>query len=208
MAPAWPANFDRRYRPWLTVRDARRAWLLVCGSRATCWWCRDEEVVACRLVMGLDQHRAQIAAESIDTMTAEISARGSRRRTAPGCVEFLAAVPRGRRPWRSRWRRPRAGGSWSRSWTGSARRCTWPSRPNERARRQQEAREDRLGGRRHQRELLLIGRLPESWIPPAHILDLRARCVTAGTCSRISARSGSSACSQSSITTVSRNVVT
>ena len=28
---------------------------------------------------------------------------------------------------------------------------------------------------RHQRELLLIGRLPESWIPPVHILDLRAR---------------------------------
>jgi transposase len=28
---------------------------------------------------------------------------------------------------------------------------------------------------RHQRELLLIGRLPESWIAPAHILDLRAR---------------------------------
>jgi transposase len=28
---------------------------------------------------------------------------------------------------------------------------------------------------RHLRELLLIGRLPESWIPPAHLLDLRAR---------------------------------
>ena len=28
---------------------------------------------------------------------------------------------------------------------------------------------------RHLRELLLVGRLPESWIPPAHILDLRAR---------------------------------
>ena len=28
---------------------------------------------------------------------------------------------------------------------------------------------------RHLRELLLIGRIPESWIPPAHILDLRAR---------------------------------
>ena len=27
---------------------------------------------------------------------------------------------------------------------------------------------------RHLRELLLIGRLPESWIPPGHILDLRA----------------------------------
>jgi hypothetical protein len=28
---------------------------------------------------------------------------------------------------------------------------------------------------RHQRELLMIGRLPESWIPPEHLLDLRAR---------------------------------
>jgi transposase len=28
---------------------------------------------------------------------------------------------------------------------------------------------------RHLRELLMIKRLPESWIPPAHILDLRAR---------------------------------
>jgi transposase len=28
---------------------------------------------------------------------------------------------------------------------------------------------------RHLRELLLIGRLPESWIAPAHLLDLRAR---------------------------------
>jgi transposase len=28
---------------------------------------------------------------------------------------------------------------------------------------------------RHLRELLMIGRLPESWIPPDHILDLRAR---------------------------------
>src|SRR5205085_4801923 len=28
---------------------------------------------------------------------------------------------------------------------------------------------------RHLRELLLIGRLPQSWIPPGHILDLRAR---------------------------------
>ena len=28
---------------------------------------------------------------------------------------------------------------------------------------------------RHLRELLMIRRLPESWIPPDHILDLRAR---------------------------------
>jgi transposase len=30
------------------------------------------------------------------------------------------------------------------------------------------------GDARHLRELLLIGRLPESWIAPAHLLDLRA----------------------------------
>lgn len=28
---------------------------------------------------------------------------------------------------------------------------------------------------RHLRELLMIGRLPESWIPPEHLLDLRGR---------------------------------
>ena len=36
------------------------------------------------------------------------------------------------------------------------------------------AKNDRADAR-HQRELLLAGRLPESWIPPDHILDLRAR---------------------------------
>jgi transposase len=28
---------------------------------------------------------------------------------------------------------------------------------------------------RHLRELLMVGRLPESWIPPGHFLDLRAQ---------------------------------
>jgi transposase len=28
---------------------------------------------------------------------------------------------------------------------------------------------------RHLRELLMVGRLPEAWIAPAHLLDLRAR---------------------------------
>jgi transposase len=36
------------------------------------------------------------------------------------------------------------------------------------------AKNDRADAR-HLRELLMAGRLPESWIPPAHILDLRAR---------------------------------
>jgi transposase len=36
------------------------------------------------------------------------------------------------------------------------------------------AKNDRADAR-HLRELLMVGRLPESWIPPEHILDLRAR---------------------------------
>jgi transposase len=36
------------------------------------------------------------------------------------------------------------------------------------------AKNDRADAR-HLRELLMVGRLPESWIPPDHILDLRAR---------------------------------
>ena len=36
------------------------------------------------------------------------------------------------------------------------------------------AKSDRADAR-HLRELLMVGRLPESWIPPAHLLDLRAR---------------------------------
>src|SRR4051794_41814525 len=36
------------------------------------------------------------------------------------------------------------------------------------------AKSDRADAR-HLRELLMVGRLPESWVPPAHLLDLRAR---------------------------------
>jgi hypothetical protein len=36
------------------------------------------------------------------------------------------------------------------------------------------AKNDRADAR-HLRELLMVGRLPESWIPPGHVLDLRAR---------------------------------
>ena len=36
------------------------------------------------------------------------------------------------------------------------------------------AKSDRADAR-HLRELLMVGRLPEAWIPPRHLLDLRAR---------------------------------
>ena len=57
---------------------------------------------------------------------------------------------------------------------------------------------------RHLRELLMVGRLPESWIPPDHILDLRARVRLRHTLS-ISAASGSSASRRCSITTAARS---
>ena len=61
------------------------------------------------------------------------------------------------------------------------------------------AKSDRADAR-HLRELLMAGRLPESWIPPDHILDLRARVRLRHTLSS-SAASGSSACNRCSITT-------
>ena len=68
------------------------------------------------IVMGLDQHRAQISAEWLDTITGELS----RARIAPadraGVRKFLARF-QARRAWRSRWRQRRGGGSWLRSST-------------------------------------------------------------------------------------------
>jgi hypothetical protein len=51
-----------------------------------------------------------------------------------------------------------------------------PSRRRRRARRgsKERAKSDRADAR-HLRELVMVGRLPESWIPPEHLLDLRAR---------------------------------
>jgi transposase len=50
---------------------------------------------------------------------------------------------------------------------------SWP-RPRRGAGRKKRARSDRADAR-HLRELLMVGRLPESWIPPEHLLELRAR---------------------------------
>jgi transposase len=53
--------------------------------------------------------------------------------------------------------------------------CIWPNRRRRRrAAGPKRAKSDRADAR-HLRELLMVGRLPESWIPPEHVLDLRAR---------------------------------
>src|SRR4051812_49924114 len=51
---------------------------------------------------------------------------------------------------------------------------TWPSQTAARRGNKKRAKTDRADAR-HLRELLMIGRLPESWIPPDHLLDLRAK---------------------------------
>ena len=126
------------------------------------------------LVMGLDQHRAQISAEWIDTITGEIS----RARVAPADRaevrkfltrfegEGLEVALEATTGWRfvvEELQRAGADVHLAESAEASALKG-----------RKQRAKTD-WADARHLRELLLIGRLPESWIAPAHLLDLRAR---------------------------------
>ena len=126
------------------------------------------------IVMGLDQHPGQISGEWIDTDTGEVQ----RTRVAPadraGVRKFVQRF-RGRElevaleattGWRfvvEELRRVGAVVHLAESAETAGLRG-----PKKRARG------DRADAR-HLRELLMVGRLPESWIPPDHILDLRAR---------------------------------
>jgi transposase len=126
------------------------------------------------IVMGLDQHRAQITAEWVDTATGEVSRARVRPADRAGVRRFLSRF-RGRRlevaleattGWRflvEELRRIDAEVHLAEPAETAARRGNKKRAKNDRA------------DARHLRELLLAGRLPESWIPPDHILDLRAR---------------------------------
>ncbi len=126
------------------------------------------------LVMGLDQHRAQISAEWIDTITGEIS----RARVAPadraGVREFLARFEGGdlevaleaTTGWRFVVEELQR--------VGADVHLVEPAEASALKGKKKRPKTD-WADARHLRELLLIGRLPESWIPPAHLLDLRAR---------------------------------
>src|SRR3954469_19133801 len=123
--------------------------------------------------MGLDQPRAQITAAWLDTETGEVR----RARLAPahrdGVRQFLGRFAGQRlevaREATTGWR------SSSKSTGRSALPCTSPSRRRPVLRgNKKRAKTDRADAR-HLRELVMVGRLPEAWIPPAHLLDLRAR---------------------------------
>jgi hypothetical protein len=122
----------------------------------------------------MDQHRAQISAEWIDTTTGEIS----RARVAPadraGVRKFLT---------RFKGEGLEVALEATTGWRFLVEEL---DRVGAEAHLAEVVQTSGLKGRgkrpktdwadaRHLRELLLIGRLPESWIAPAHLLDLRAR---------------------------------
>ena len=125
-------------------------------------------------VMGLDQHRAQITAEWIDTDTGEIG----RARVAPAhrepvrrfLVRFagreLEVALEATTGWRFVVEELRA--------VGSRVHLAEPAETSALRGNKKRPKTDRADAR-HLRELLMLGKLPECWIPPEHLLDLRAR---------------------------------
>jgi transposase len=126
------------------------------------------------IVMGLDQHRGQITAEWIETETGEVS----RARIVPADREpvrrFLSRF-RGRElevaleattGWRFVVEELRR--------VGAGVHLAEPAETADRRGSKKRAKSDRADAR-HLRELLMLSRVPESWIPPDHLLDLRAR---------------------------------
>ena len=126
------------------------------------------------IVMGLDQHRAQITAEWIDTDTGELgrarispALRGDVRRFVKRFAgQPLEVALEATTGWRFVVEELHA--------VGAEVHLAEPAETAARRGNKKRAKTDRADAR-HLRELLMIGRLPESWIPPEHLLDLRAR---------------------------------
>jgi hypothetical protein len=141
------------------------------------------------IVMGLDQHREQITFDALDVATGEVS----RGRIRPADRE-------GVRRWLARWdgREIEAALEATTGWrfvveelraVGALVHLAEPAETRARRGPKKRAKTDRQDAR-HLRELLLAGRLPESWIPPCSSCARRSACAIR---SSISAASGSSA---------------
>jgi transposase len=126
------------------------------------------------IVMGFDQHRAQITYDLLDTETGEV--RGGRVRPADResvraflrrfeGSELVAAVE-ATTGWRFLVEELEA--------AGAEVHLAEPAETSERRGRKKRAKTDRADARLL-RELMLAGRLPQSWIPPEHILELRSK---------------------------------
>jgi transposase len=126
------------------------------------------------IVMGLDQHRAQITTEWVDTSTGEVSRARLRPADRAGVRRFLQRF-RGQElevaleattGWRFVVEELRR--------VGTRVHLAEPAETAALRGNKKRAKSDRADAR-HLRMLLMASRLPESWIPPDHILDLRAR---------------------------------
>jgi transposase len=126
------------------------------------------------IVMGIDQHRAQITAEWIDLASGEISRARVRPADCAGVRRFLARFAgqqlevalEATTGWRFLVEELRR--------VGAVVHLAEPAETAALRGNKKRPKSDRADARHH-RELLLAGRLPESWIPPDHILDLRAQ---------------------------------
>jgi hypothetical protein len=126
------------------------------------------------IVMGLDQHRAQITAEWLDTESGELGRariapahRGEVRRfLARFAGQQLEVALEATTGWRFAVEELRA--------IGADVHLAEPAETAARRGTKKRAKTDRADAR-HLREFVMLARLPESWIPPDHILDLRAR---------------------------------
>ena len=126
------------------------------------------------IVMGLDQHRAQITAEWLDTETGEITRKRIMPAHRDGVRQFCELF---------RGRKLEVGLEATTGWrfvadelaaVGAVVHLAEPAETAACRGTKKRAKSDRADAR-HVRELLMIDRLPESWIPPAHLLDLRAQ---------------------------------
>jgi transposase len=126
------------------------------------------------ILMGCDQHRAQITTEWVDTSTGEVSRARVMPADRAGVRRFLErfggqeleVALEATTGWRFVVEELRA--------IGARVHLAEPAETAALRGNKKRAKNDRADAR-HLRQLLMADRLPESWIPPDHILDLRAR---------------------------------
>jgi transposase len=126
------------------------------------------------IVMGLDQHRAQITTEWVETVTGEIG----RARVAPAHRESVRRFL-GRFAGRELEVALEATTGWrfvveELAAVGAGVHLGEPAQTSALCGKKKRPKSDRADAR-HLRGLLMVGRLPESWIAPDHLLDLRSR---------------------------------
>jgi transposase len=126
------------------------------------------------IVMGFDQHREQIAFDALDTTTGEVSRGrirpadrlGFRRWLGRWAGEGIEAALEATTGWRFMVEELRA--------VGAEVHLAEPAETSALRRPKKRAKTD-LKDARRLRELLQAGRVPESWIPPEWILELRSK---------------------------------